>query len=140
MELEEIREYKVGQIVNNILIINDIYKNITISNNLKIPNEFKINGFLGITHKLENNKLIEIKREEFEVGDIVMFNGNENPLVIIDTYTEKSYKTGELEIVKFYRLFNGIDYADVESERIIKKIGIYGVNFEFINKKILIKE
>lgn len=69
-----------------------------------------------------------------------MFNGNENPLVIIDTYTEKSYKTGELEIVKFYRLFNGIDYVDVESERIIKKIGIYSVNFEFINKKLINKE
>lgn len=45
--------------------------------------------------------------------------------------------TGELEIVKFYRLFNGRDYADVERKRIIKNIGIYDVNFEFINKKLI---
>jgi hypothetical protein len=100
---------------------------------------WKIIGFLGITHKKEGNKLVEIPRNKFEVDDIVeskswniygdskaIITGTEsNPDdFVVDVY-HKGEKVKELENTEIIE-------EDLDDE----KVGILGVNYEFVNEKL----
>ncbi|MDR0571392.1 MAG: hypothetical protein LBG48_00910 [Rickettsiales bacterium] len=101
----------------------------------------KIVGFLNITHKLENNKLIEIPREEYEADDVVDFlNGIEHNIFVLTSICEKEYHFLSIyaTFLKCCRLNHFIkchtrrDYPAPKP----KKLGILGVNYEFVNDRL----
>lgn len=107
--------------------------------------DYKLIGSLNITHKIENNKLVEIPREELEVDDVVE--------LLSDTQTElgEEYKAGIQGVIKRiskdknyisladYDFDCYEDYFDIKNDKNeinFKKIGIYGVTHTFINNKL----
>lgn len=151
MKLQKIKDVRVGQIweYKDFLIevrprecFQGIYHNGIQTVNLDIDSSFwdelykksKLIGFLGITHKIEDNKLIEISREEFEIDDIVEYEGNKMPYIIMEenTIDEELWLHSNEEDV------SGI-YKDSMEEEGFKKVGILGVNYEFINDKLIME-
>ncbi|MDR0676577.1 MAG: hypothetical protein LBF97_06025 [Elusimicrobiota bacterium] len=105
----------------------------------------KLIGFLGITHKKDKNwKFIKIPRDEFEIDDIVEYINEEealeqeilenSKLVIIDKYigytNDFCYYLTDEHRCNHYRFDNN------EVKRDLKKIGIYGVDYEFVNNNL----
>jgi hypothetical protein len=89
----------------------------------------KLIGFLNITHRIEDNKLVEIPRKEFEVDDVIQTNGYKewnSPTVI--TYIDDLDK---------YSIFDGWHNHAFMNNKDIRKIGILGVNYEFVNERLL---
>lgn len=100
--------------------------NIEVKNKL-IDKTYKLIGFLDITHKIVDNKLIEIKRKKIEIDDIVNLCGRLN--IVTDTYHDKKYYYADLLDQ------NGLDSIGISSDD-FEKIGILGVTHEFINDKL----
>lgn len=92
----------------------------------KHPDKYLI-GFLGITHEIQNDKLVEIPRKQkFEVDDI---------LKIFNYYKDET--TGNI-----CGQFTGLICYDgllrkLENYDKIEKVGILGVNYEFVNDKFV---
>ena len=85
-------------------------------------------GFLGITHEIKDNKLIEIPRKEFEEDDIILktnFYRNEYG-DIVGQFTKKICYNGYID---------KLEKLQEENDK-IEKIGTLGVNYEFINNKL----
>lgn len=96
----------------------------------KIPHG-KLIGKIGITHRVEGNRLVEIpplfKDQKINIGDIVkVIKDDTFPWVVDTTYNSKKYK-------KYISL---LSYHDCDfSEEEVEKIGILGVTHEFANDR-----
>jgi hypothetical protein len=158
MKLVEIKDVRVGQIrqidYKTLLVINsacfrkyDCYnksdngKDIYIYNyscngsNIRYPLRNKLIGFLNITHRIEDNKLIEIPRGDFEVDDIVIelpvyhneaiiVEGDDTPKAI--TYFEVTDCSIQISLDSVKR-----------RKEFCKRVGILGVTHEFVNEKLI---
>jgi hypothetical protein len=112
--------------------------------------DFELIGFLNITHKLENNNLVEIPRKEFKVDDVYLEHWEEQ----VDTDSRSGIISDERELIlsridEDKLIFNNclditeiviLDKEIVRKESGIYKIGILGITHKFINDKLLIKE
>ena len=114
----------------------------------KEPDKYLI-GFLGITHKIEDGRLIEIKRDKFELDDIISIKKNINGA---ESFNKSHFnvKKGEIMLVNFCNettlncvnsngYEHNFDFYDDEDENIedyFEKVGTLGVNYEFINNKM----
>lgn len=149
MKLVEIKDIRVGQIYNyhNILyLIKDKLKDdefITTSyyfehslENTVYYEEFATHykdsilfksctliGKLGITHRIEDGKLVEIPRTaEFQIDDIVKVDWKDKT----DT---------DLDVIRAVFTSGAVTYFDPDFlyNDQIKKVGIFGVTHEFVN-------
>lgn len=114
----------------------------------KEPDKYLV-GFLGITHKIVDGRLVEIERKEFEVDDIISIKKNINGA---ESFNKSHFniKKGTIMLVNFCNEItlncvnsNGyernFDFYDDEDENIedyFEKISTLGVNYEFINNKM----
>jgi len=143
MKLVKIKDIRVGQIykiLENIgepFVVFEKDKVIIIDYNftysydvLKNKNKFKLIGFLGITHELKDNELIEIKREKFEVDDIIHYNGDIYNLIAVENGNNTFGFCS-------YELFGGDYIKTKDTCDCFNKIGILGVTHEFINNKMV---
>lgn len=87
-------------------------------------NDCKIIGKIGITHRIEGNRLVEIPRKELEIDDIFC-RYRDNPQIIIEVNGD-----------------NGLTGYSPKEKRLIShvanicyKIGILGVTHEFVNDR-----
>ncbi len=91
----------------------------------------KLIGKLGITHRIEDNRLVEIqpvfKEQKINTDDIVKILEDDScPWVVVTTYNAKKYK----------RYISLLSYHDSHfSENEVEKIGILGVTHEFVNDR-----
>jgi hypothetical protein len=88
--------------------------------------KFKLVGFLGITHKISDDGryLVEIPRKEYEVDDIVEYEAH-----------HKTFKYSIKKLIPYINaveLNNGTECYEYQCE----KVGVLGVNYEFINEKL----
>lgn len=83
----------------------------------------KLTGFLGITHELKDNKLVEIKRNEVNEDDIVCFDEETSRLAV-------TLKVSPITITP--TVFDG---QKTELNRKVSVIGILGVTHEFVNDR-----
>lgn len=148
VKIENIRESQIYKDKNNLYLIIDIicgnttyqkYNTYDLKGILKEKGtdcdflffkdkERKLIGFLGITHEIKDNKLIEIPREEFEEDDIILqtnFYKNEYG-DIVGQFTKKICYNGYIDDLEKLR----------EKNDKIEKIGILGVNYFFQNSKL----
>jgi hypothetical protein len=104
-------------------------------------------GFLNITHKLEKDedgreRLVEIPRKEFEVDDVVELG--EHKFIFFEIlkegenyfYEENEYVYMTVDIDRKNGVAGLSSYTFTElvkNSRDFKKIGILGVNYEFVN-------
>ncbi len=116
----------------------------------KEPDKYLI-GFLGITHKIEDGRLVEIERKEFEVDDIIYckkyiafcheinfgdYDILEGQIFIINDWDEFS---DYIIITLLNENGKEINFKIKDKNKIKKyfcKIGTLGVNYEFINNKM----
>lgn len=92
-------------------------------------NDCQLIGKLGITHRIEGKKLIEIppvfKRQKINIDDIVKVIKDGSFPWVVDT----TYNAG-----KYTRYISLLSYHDNDfSEDEVEKIGILGVTHEFVN-------
>lgn len=80
-------------------------------------------GKLGITHRFESGRLVEIKRKEINEDDVVCFDEETSRLAV-------TLKVSPITITP--TLFDG---QKTELNRKVSVIGIFGVTHEFINDK-----
>ena len=97
----------------------------------KQPDKYLI-GFLGITHKIEDGRLVEIEREKFEIDDIVEYD--EKKYII--TYANRRACDSENYDSYYINEIDNLENQTVASSTDFKKLGTLGVNYEFINNKM----
>ncbi len=97
----------------------------------KEPDKYLV-GFLGITHKIEDGKLVEIKRNEFEVDDIIKYNGKK----YIITNIEEQKSNNKLNIYSFANIDDLSEFKFHISTDKLKKLGTLGIEYDFINNKL----
>ena len=128
-----------------------IYNIYTYDKDLKLTSEhetkYKENlgeliGFLGITHKLDEDKLIEISRKDFEEDDIIEiteYQLSEKDFVKYkDIVKKSSYEyDGFVGCYIYFWCLNG-DYKTKDVHN-IEKVGTLGVNYEFVNEALIKK-
>jgi len=164
MKLVAIKNIKPNQIYKhkngNIYIISyqthyryeiaDCYKNNILDSeenefySREFAEDMELIGFVNITHKLENKKLVEIPREEFEVDDIILNTKNNEKYFITEIYEPVGTGFGgsiarDIGIAINVNTFEKIYISEFGFGFPSKKIGIYGVTHEFLNSN-LIKE
>jgi hypothetical protein len=134
-----------------------------LNTNIDVFNFRKDNILIGmdnITHKLENNKLVEIpinpkvkiKDFKLDIDDVVQlsynckvygWNKKENTHIAVVEDIIKYSDTAEIKIRMsdgtLHDMSSFIAHNFQDTDVLIKKIGIYGVTHEFVNDK-LIKE
>jgi hypothetical protein len=150
MKLVEITDLRIGQVRENdtkIYIINFLFPdqkicrvekvnkydlddvsltNLTVDDEEtlsyeQISNE-KLVGFIGITHKIKDGKFVKIPRKEFEENDVFGYFNNE--------------LAGKLEVA-IYSDENDVYTSNNNfPKNYCKKVGILGVNYEFVNNKL----
>ena len=104
---------------------NDAYEWKTMhEKNVAAFDDCKIIGKIGITHRIEGNRLVEISRKELEIDDIFC-RYRDNPQIIIEVNGDNSL-TGYSPKEK--RLISHV-------ANICYKIGILGVTHEFVNDR-----
>jgi len=98
--------------------------------------KFELIGFLNITHKLENNKLAEIPRKEFEVDDVFVYTEYDGSPSYYSLH--EITKDGEFLLISDNddKVLSGV-YADTLLEEGLLKCGILGVEFEWKNDKLI---
>lgn len=142
MKLVEIKDVRVGQVWKNshwdLVVItkidNDIIHIKTWDydfhsfgegyHNAEFLKDYRIIGKLGITHKIENNKLVEIPREDFQIDDI-FYRYRDNPQIVVEV--------GEINSLTGYSPKEKCLMGHIAN--ICCKIGIYGVTHEFVNDR-----
>lgn len=134
MKLVEIKDIRPGQVwindqtglihtVDNLGELSNADKMET----TKIRDEYlksakcRLIGKIGITHRIENNRLIKIPRKEVNEDDIVCFDDETNRLAVV-------LKVSPITITP--TLFDG---DKLEISRKVSIIGILGVTYEFVN-------
>jgi hypothetical protein len=153
MKLVKIEDVRVGQIYKNVrggicivlqcrtdwdYVFQWFPKNmppISVDISLNDMRKFELIGFLNITHRIEDDKLVEIPREEFEVDDVLEGNNNGGFAIILDKKIvyNLSYKHIFLSGTRIILREGQENYMRTN----YKKIGTLGVNYEFINEKLL---
>lgn len=96
---------------------------------------WKLIGFLGITHEIKEDKLVKIPRAEFEVDDVVEFAPNKRIGIAIitkniDGIRYDIIKTDNSEV--YYNLCRV--YL---TEKRTKILGILSATHEFINERLV---
>lgn len=114
---------------------NDAYEALaTRERNIAAFADCKIIGKIGITHRIEGNRLVDIPRSAgFQVDDIVKFKWDPRLYVInreIDFGIKKSHPNNSCFEATNY-LYGSRQLVDFE----LKRVGILGVTHEFINDR-----
>lgn len=144
MKLVEIKDVRPGQVwINNktglIHTVDDLgnLSNAAKAETAKIRDEYlkaakcRLIGKIGITHRIEDNRLVEIppvfKEQKINTDDIVKILEDDScPWVVVTTYNAKKYK----------RYISLLSYHDSHfSENEVEKIGVLGVTHEFVNDR-----
>lgn len=144
MKLVEIKDVRPGQVWINdqtglIHTVDDLgnLSNADKAETAKIRDEYlkaskcRLIGKLGITHRIEDNRLVEIppvfKEQKINTDDIVKILEDDScPWVVVTTYNAKKYK----------RYISLLSYHDSHfSENEVEKIGVLGVTHEFVNDR-----
>lgn len=136
MKLVEIKDVRPGQVWINdqtglLHTVDDLggLSNAAKIETAKIRDEYlkaakcRLIGKIGITHRIENNKLVEIKRKEVNKDDIVCFDEETNRLAVV-------LKVSPITITP--TVFDG---QEKELNRKVCVIGILGVTHEFVNDR-----
>jgi hypothetical protein len=97
--------------------------------------EYKLIGFIGITHKVDDDKLVEIEREAiYYVDDVLEFGYFDKNSTKIGVLTSRidNYREDDDEFFFVYEITDGKEYYNFNSFEIdIQKIGTLGVTHEF---------
>ncbi len=114
---------------------NDAYEALaTRERNIAAFADCKIIGKIGITHRIEGNRLVDIPRSAgFQVDDIVKFKWDPRLYVInreIDFGIKKTHPNNSCFEATNY-LYGSRQLVDFE----LKRVGILGVTHEFINDR-----
>lgn len=144
MKLVEIKDVRPGQVWINdqtglIHTVDDLgnLSNADKAETAKIRDEYlkaakcRLIGKIGITHRIEDNRLVEIppvfKEQKINTDDIIKILEDDScPWVVVTTYNAKKYK----------RYISLLSYHDSHfSENEVEKIGVLGVTHEFINDR-----
>lgn len=103
---------------------------------IKSADEFadmRLWGKLGITHRFEGEKLVEIPRKPgFQTDDVVKFNWSDPRLYVINREIDFGIKESHPDNACFEAtndLYGSRQLVDFE----LKRVGILGVTHEFIN-------
>lgn len=92
-------------------------------------------GKIGITHRIEGNRLVEIPRAAgFQVDDVVKFNWNDPRLYVINREIDFGIKKTHPDNSCFEAtndLYGSRQLVDFE----LKRVGILGVTHEFVNDR-----
>lgn len=147
MKLVEIKDVRPGQVWINdqtglIHTVDDLgeLSNADKAETFKIRDKYlksakcRLIGKIGITHRIEGNRLVEIPRSSgFQVDDVVKFKHDPRLYVInreISLSTAKIYPNALcFEATNDY--YGSRQLVDFE----LKRVGILGVTHEFINDK-----
>ena len=149
MKLVEIKDIRPGQVWINdqtgLIHTVDNLGNLSNANKTettKIRDEYlksakcRLIGKLGITHRIENNRLIEIPRTaEFQIDDVF------KTMVWTKSPTDPSFDIGcdftyAISIVNFVEDNIIFDYLNEEYlPENIERIGVFGVTHEFVNER-----
>lgn len=113
----------------------DAYEELSMrERNINTFNDCKIIGKIGITHRIEGNKLIEIPRSDgFKVDDVVKFKWDPRLYVInreIDFGIKETHPDNSC-FEATHGLYGSRQMVDFE----LKRVGILGVTHEFVNDK-----
>lgn len=114
---------------------NNAYEALSIrERNVATFEDCKIIGKIGITHRIEGNRLVEIPRfSGFQVDDIVKFKWDPRLYVInreIDFGIKKTYPDNSC-FEATNDLYGSRQLVDFE----LKRVGILGVTHEFVNDR-----
>lgn len=153
MKLVEIKDVRVGQIrknFNDIILIDakipdgfSHYQAFTefgglMNKDIKLNHKFldmPIIGKLGITHRIDDGRLVKIPRAEgFQVDDVVKFNWNDPRLYVINREIDFGIKKTHPDNSCFEAtndLYGSRQLVDFE----LKRVGILGVTHEFVNDR-----
>jgi hypothetical protein len=108
----------------------------------RLGEHYELIGFLGITHIKNNGVLTEIPRKEFEIGDVIYSEETKETLVFMKLRkNDNDFEVREgagLDVAEFFsEKYGSILFEDDYAEALknYKKIGILGVNYEFIIEK-----
>lgn len=95
----------------------------------------KLIGKLGITHRIEDGKLVEIPRTaEFQIDDVVKFKWCDPRLYVINREIDFGIKESHPNNACFEAtndLYGSRQLVDFE----LKRVGILGVTHEFVNDR-----
>lgn len=95
----------------------------------------KLIGKLGITHRIEDGKLVEIPRTaEFQIDDVVKFKWCDPRLYVINRKIDFGIKESHPNNACFEAtndLYGSCQLVDFE----LKRVGILGVTHEFVNDR-----
>lgn len=95
----------------------------------KKPEKYLV-GFLGITHKIVDGRLVEMERKEFEIDDIVEYNDKKYIITYANRNSTEDYS------IYYINEVDNLENKTVASSTDFKKLGTLGVNYEFINNKM----
>lgn len=144
MKLVEIKDVRPGQVWINdqtglIHTVDDLGELSTAdkAKTVKIRNEYlksakcRLIGKIGITHRIEGNRLVEIlpffKNQKINADDIVkVIKDGTFPWVVDTTYNARKY-TKYISLLSFH----DNDFSEDE----VEKIGILGVTHELVNNR-----
>lgn len=168
MKLVKIKDVRVGQIwkIHNMLgvieLINSTYLSLTsiarialfpggepeTESIFNIIEKHELIGFLGITHEIKDNELVEIQQEDLIVNDVVEyidFDGFKVTAVICAIVTYRN--ADDIHYVFVTEVGESDNTMLLESEEIgedtgiftytPKKIGVLGVTHEFVNERLV---
>lgn len=148
MKLVEINDVRIGQVWINdqtglIHTVDDLgnLSNADKAETTKIRDEYlksakcRLIGKIGITHRIEGNRLVEIPRAAgFQVDDVVKFNWNDPRLYVINREIDFGIKKTHPDNSCFEAtndLYGSRQLVDFE----LKRVGILGVTHEFVNDR-----
>lgn len=98
-------------------------------------NDCQLIGKLGITHRIDDNRLVEITRTSgFQTDDVVKFNWSDPRLYVINREIDFGIKESHPDNACFEAtndLYGSRQLVDFE----LKRVGILGVTHEFINDR-----
>jgi hypothetical protein len=151
IEVKQIRQYKDG-----ILIIMqrscdgfdcEFYKdnifetNFFISEDYLMEEQTIIKGMIGITHTIENNKLVELPRKEFEVDRIVRAK-NEFQKPIFYIKEKKFLEDGNLYLDTLDVNGNDTPFCNTleKLREVFEEISDLGIGFVWVNDNLVNKE
>lgn len=137
MNLVEIKDVRVGQAWKadkDVLYIVSDYNKPFVPSSISIEsfesaglqNRYTIIGKLGITHRIEDGKLVEIPRTaEFQIDDVCCEANSKNTIFVIDAIDAYGREALFLFDEKRNRHF----------PQGVEKVGIFGVTHEFVNDR-----
>lgn len=137
MNLVEIKDVRVGQVWKadkDVLYIVSDYNKPFVPSSISIEsfesaglqNRYTIIGKLGITHRIEDGKPVEIPRTaEFQIDDVCCEANSKNTIFVIDAIDAYGREALFLFDEKRNRHF----------PQGVEKVGIFGVTHEFVNDR-----